>query len=61
MLRVAAADSRDPSIEYHYAVALARTGAKDEARRRLSDLLGRAPGFAEAPEARALLDSLPAG
>jgi len=61
ILRKAATDSRDPSIEYHYATALARTGAAAEARKRLAALLQSAPAFPEASEARKLLDSLGSG
>lgn len=57
VLKTAAAAGKDPSTEYHYAVALIRTGAAEEGRRRLTELLGRSPSFPEAEEARKLLDS----
>jgi predicted Zn-dependent protease len=56
-LRRAAADTSDPAVQYHLAVALIRTGAGDEGRRRLTELLQRAPEFNGASEARKLLES----
>ncbi len=58
VLRQAAADTQNPMIQYHYAVALARTGSKEDARRRLTDILAATPGFPAAAEARKLLESL---
>jgi len=52
------ADLDDPSTEYHYAVALARTGTDEEAKRRLTVLLQDTPGFPEAAEAQKLLGEL---
>jgi len=48
LLQRAATDLDDPSTEYHYAVALARTGTDEEAKRRLTVLLQDTPGFPEA-------------
>ncbi len=61
VLKRAAGDGKDPSIEYHYAVALIETGARQEGRQRLNDLLNRSSNFPEAAEARKLLDSVPGG
>jgi len=49
-----------PEIRYHHAVALARTGAAEEARRQLQDLL-RDPQFTSRSEAERLLRELPSG
>ena len=46
------------TLRYHYAVALLRTGAKNEARAELMQTLKQMPTFPEAPLAKALLDSL---
>lgn len=46
------------SIRYHYAVALAQTGQRDQARRELTRLVEGKRDFPELPEARALLDKL---
>jgi len=58
LLQRAATDLDDPSTEYHYAVALARTGTDEEAKRRLTVLLQDTPGFPEAAEAQKLLGEL---
>lgn len=58
LLKQAAAVGKDPSIEYHYAVALAQSGAKEEARGRLVALLGRSADFDGAADAQRLLQSL---
>jgi predicted Zn-dependent protease len=48
-------------IQYHYAVALARTGSKDEARRRLEGLLQQERAFAGRAAAQQLFTQLSAG
>lgn len=52
-----AADSA-PDISYHYAVALARSGDREGARKRLQTLLTRTESFATQGEARQLLKEL---
>ena len=59
LLRQAAQDAKDPSIEFHYAVALIRSGAATEGRKHLNELLHRSSNFPEAAEARKLLESPP--
>ena len=49
---------RSPTIHYHYAVALAKSGQKEKAHRELESLLGSAKGFAQEAEARSLLGQL---
>ena len=49
---------KEASIRYHYAVALARVGNKDQARTVLGKLLTDSPKFPEAEAAKALLKSL---
>ena len=49
---------REASIRYHYAVALARTGDKVQARKVLDKLLTDSPNFSEAEAAKALLKTL---
>ncbi|MBB6091626.1 putative PEP-CTERM system TPR-repeat lipoprotein [Povalibacter uvarum] len=61
VLKRAAAEAKDPSIDYHYAVALIESGAAQEGRQRLNDLLNRSSNFPEAAEARKLLESPPGG
>ncbi|HEY6644764.1 XrtA/PEP-CTERM system TPR-repeat protein PrsT [Povalibacter sp.] len=61
MLKSAADAGDDPSIDYHYAVALIRSGSQSEGRQRLNDLLNRSSNFAEASDARKILQALPAG
>jgi Flp pilus assembly protein TadD len=46
------------SIRYHQAVALARTGNRNQARKDLEQLLRDAPNFTEQEAARSLLKSL---
>lgn len=46
------------TLRYHLAAALARTGAKPQARAELEKLLANTPAFPEAASAKALLDSL---
>jgi putative PEP-CTERM system TPR-repeat lipoprotein len=58
--RAAAGAEGDPGIEYHYAVALARSGARTEARDRLARLVERSDGFADKTEAARLLRELSA-
>lgn len=52
---------REPDIQYHYAVALARTGAVDEARQRLSQVLKDFPSFTARAEAEKALSELAEG
>lgn len=49
---------REPSIRYHYAAGLARSGNPTQARKILRELLAASPDFAESEQARALLNSL---
>lgn len=58
LLQQAASELDDPTTEYHYAVALARTGAPAEAQRRLVELLKKSPVFPEAAEAQKLVSGL---
>jgi len=59
MLRKAAAKNpRNPAFRYHFAVALAKVGNLDEARRELRALLGQNPDFPEKLEASKLLQRL---
>jgi putative PEP-CTERM system TPR-repeat lipoprotein len=51
----------NPSIQYHYAVALQRTGKPDAARRTLEPLLGSDVSFAERAEAESLARTLSPG
>lgn len=52
---------REPDIQYHYAVALGRTGAVAEARQRLSQLLKDFPAFTARAEAEKALSELTEG
>lgn len=52
---------REPDIQYHYAVALARTGAVEEARQRLSQVLKDFPTFTARAEAEKALSELAEG
>jgi hypothetical protein len=47
-----------PTLRYHYAVALAQTGSKVQARAELEQLLVKSPVFPEAAAAKTLLNSL---
>ena len=47
-----------PSIRYHYAAVLARTGNKTGARKELEKLLGEKVSFSERQDAEALLKGL---
>lgn len=47
-----------PTLRYHLAVALAKTGAKSQARTELEQLLQKSPAFPESTSAKALLQSL---
>lgn len=49
---------KEASVRYHYAVALARAGDKDQARTVLGKLLADSPKFPEAEAAKALLKGL---
>lgn len=49
---------KEPTVRYHHAVALARTGSKAEARKALEQLLKDTPDFAEAEASRTLLKNL---
>ncbi len=61
LLKDAAAAGDDPSIDYHYAVALIRSGSQSEGRQRLNDLLNRSSNFPEAADARKILEASPGG
>jgi putative PEP-CTERM system TPR-repeat lipoprotein len=50
--------ANSPAIQYHYAVALAKSGKKAEARTKLENLLRTHPVFPDAQAAQALLSSL---
>ncbi len=50
-----------PEIRYHLAVALHKTGRNDEARKELERLLRSGKEFAQAAEARSLLERLEKG
>jgi putative PEP-CTERM system TPR-repeat lipoprotein len=58
---VRAEGGEDPEIQYHLAVALARTGDRAAAQARLSQLLNRDGDFASRADARKLLEQLKAG
>lgn len=58
MLQRAAAKSDEPTVQYHYAVALARNGKSVEARDMLTNLLENGVDFKERQQARSLLNSL---
>ena len=47
-----------PTIHYHYAVALAKSGQKEKARRELQRLLESKKPFSQEAEARSLLGQL---
>lgn len=47
-----------PDVRYHLAVALARSGAKDEARKTLTELIGSGKSFADIEKAKELLQQL---
>jgi putative PEP-CTERM system TPR-repeat lipoprotein len=47
-----------PDIRYHLGVALAKAGAKDEARKTLSELVNSGENFKDMPEAKRLLENL---
>jgi FimV-like protein len=49
---------KNPAIKYHYAVALARSGDKGQARRLIEELLAAGRSFPQQEEARALLMQL---
>lgn len=55
ILAAAAAGSVRPVVQYHYAVALARTGSLPDARQRLAKLLAEAGDFDERAEAERTL------
>jgi len=59
VLEKAAEGSRDPAIEYHYAAALVRSGAREEGQKRLTALLARTRDFPDAAAAKTLLESAP--
>jgi cellulose synthase operon protein C len=59
LLEKAAAPTNAPAeVKYHYAAALARSGARDQAREQLSQLLGTQAGFDSRAEAQQLLVQL---
>jgi cellulose synthase operon protein C len=53
-----AAEAGQPDIRYHYAVALAKTGKSDQARRELSELIRTNGQYPVARDAQKLLDEL---
>jgi putative PEP-CTERM system TPR-repeat lipoprotein len=55
LLQRAAGLTAEPGIRYHFAVALQKSGDKENARKTLLELLGKGGRFPEAPAARALL------
>jgi putative PEP-CTERM system TPR-repeat lipoprotein len=57
ILQTAAADDADAAMQYHYAVALVRTGAREEGLRLLQEALAREPGFEGAEDARKQLEA----
>ena len=56
--KAAAAAPKAPEIRYHYAVALARSGQREQARRELQSLLAADQAFRQRGEAEALLKKL---
>ncbi|MDY6945965.1 MAG: XrtA/PEP-CTERM system TPR-repeat protein PrsT [Pseudomonadota bacterium] len=58
LLERAATPKASPEMKYHYAVALARSGAKDRAKETLTALLGSETPFASREAARRLLGEL---
>jgi putative PEP-CTERM system TPR-repeat lipoprotein len=56
-----AGEPRDPTIRYHYAVALGRNGRSEDARKVLEDLLSSGAAFADKSEAEKLLQQLKNG
>jgi cellulose synthase operon protein C len=56
--QAAAKANAQPDIQYHYAAALAATGARAEARRLLTTILERSERFASRAEAERLLERL---
>jgi putative PEP-CTERM system TPR-repeat lipoprotein len=59
LLREAAQQAPNvPDVRYHLAVALARSGAKEEARRTLMELVNSGKNFKEMAEAKRLLENL---
>jgi putative PEP-CTERM system TPR-repeat lipoprotein len=61
LLKRAAEGSDDPSVAYHYGVALLRGGSANEGRDVLGALLKRAPDFEHAGEVRKILSAPAAG
>jgi hypothetical protein len=58
LLERAATPKASPEMKYHYAVALARSGAKDRAKETLTALLGSETPFASREAAQRLLGEL---
>jgi Tfp pilus assembly protein PilF len=59
LLQQAASQPKAPSeIKYHYAAALARSGAREQAREQLTHLLGSEAAFDGRDNARRLLEEL---
>jgi predicted Zn-dependent protease len=56
--KASAAAPVHPTIGYHYAVALAKSGEKAKARKQLEQLLGSGQTFPEEAQAKALLERL---
>lgn len=58
LLQAVALDGKNPEIRYHLAKGLAQAGDKTRARAELKNILSTGKPFAQADEARALLESL---
>jgi Flp pilus assembly protein TadD len=58
LLQKAASLTPEPGIRYHFAVALQKSGDKENARKTLLELLGKGGHFQDAPAARALLKEI---
>ena len=58
LIKEASAESDNSEIQYHLAVALSRTGAREEARKMLANALASDPQFNGVEDARALLTAL---
>jgi putative PEP-CTERM system TPR-repeat lipoprotein len=56
--KAAAAEPKNPEINYHYAVALARSGDKAKARKLLESALASGQRFSQIEQAKALLKQL---
>jgi cellulose synthase operon protein C len=61
LTKAAASPNAPPEIKYHHAVALARSGAKDQAKEQLSQLLAKHTDFDSRGDAQRLLAELGGG